>query len=465
MKRALALLLGLCFLLGGCAQNGAAGQTQPKTPAPSFEPEPSPAPVPPDDPAPSPISGTPDGASFRDLALRLAELPDGEWQTVPESYTPAFAAYTLRTARQLFEGTSENTVYSPANLYLALCMLVETTAGESRAQLLKLLGLESVEQAREVSSTLFRELRCDTETGKTLLANSIWLNEQIPFKQDAIDHLATDYCASAFRAPMGSGETDAAIASWINENTNSLLADAAAGLKTNPEMLMMLISTLYFKGTWSKQFPEEQTAPDTFTNADGSESTVDFMHTVQKRSTYYRGDKFTAASLRFMDGTSMWFLLPDEGVSLEEALLEGGSPFTEFDAAPDAVIDTVYGPAIASEGYADIVWSMPKFDVKSSLDLVNALKALGLTDIFGANADFSPLSDMETAVSAIQHAARVKVDEEGCEAAAFTAIMLEATAMPEPTPQIEMNLNHPFGFLITGSNGLPLFIGAVNQVG
>ena len=35
-------------------------------------------------------------------------------------------------------------------------------------------------------------------------------------------------------------------------------------------------------------------------------------------------------------------------------------------------------------------------------------------------------------------------------------------AMPEELPIVEMNLNRPFGFLITGAEELPLFIGAVN---
>ena len=84
--------------------------------------------------------------------------------------------------------------------------------------------------------------------------------------------------------------------------------------------------------------------------------------------------------------------------------------------------------------------------------------------------DFSPLIDEEkfdesVAVTQVQHAARVKIDEKGCEAAAFTAIMDDATAMmPEELPVVEMNLNRPFAFMITGVDGLPLFLGTVNTL-
>lgn len=489
MTRIIALLLSLCFALGGCAPGGAA-----LTENGGGKPEPSPAPI--------------AAESFEKLALHLASLPalpeqpdeSALWEQmngksaeeqsklwdefnakqtayyealdalrgggVDAALTPAFAEYTLRTARQLMEHETENNVvYSPANLYLALCMLAETADGESRAQILKLLGLASVEQARTAANSLYRSLYNDSAVGKTLLANSIWLNQQVDFKQQTVDTLANDYFASSFRAPMGDKATDAAIHEWINANTNHLLENAANGLETKPETLMMLISTLYFKGTWSDQFDQNATKEDTFTNAKGEAQKIDFMHRSDDRGAYYRGDNFTVASLPFRDGTRMWFLLPDEGVSVQDALLGGGTPFNGFDAAPDKTVGTPFGAAIASEGVAKIRWSVPKFDVDGSLDLIPALQALGVTDVFGGSADFTPLTDMDAVISAVQHAARVKVDEEGCEAAAFTAMTMTTTAlMPEQLPVVEMNLNRPFGFLITGANGLPLFVSVVNTV-
>ena len=491
MKRLLALVLCLCFALGGCAQNVQHTEEGGGV---------MPAPNQPEQPA---------AASFEPLALRLAALPElppepdesalwdalnaldhdklgdekynEEYQKLWDAYsaqqtayydavqalrgdgvdtalTSALTAYTLRTAKQLFSGAAEeNVVYSPANLYLALCMLVETTDGESRAQVLDLLGLSSVEQARGAANALWRNLYRDSATGRTLLANSIWLNEQFDYHEDAVDTLAQDYYASTFRAAMGESATDEAIHAWINENTNGLLKDAAASLETKPETLMMLISTLYFKGTWADQFEPFNTREDTFTAANCAEQKLDFMHIV-KNGNYYRGEGFTVAALPFMGGTSMWFLLPDEGTAPDVNKLF--SDLTQYRIS-DAELS---GFGVAS-GYGEIHWSVPKFDVDSSLDLIPQLQALGVTDIFDDRADFSPLTDLDALVSAVTHAARVKVDEEGCEAAAFTAIMAEATAaMPEQLPVVEMDLNRPFGFLITGVDGLPLFTGLVNTM-
>lgn len=497
MKRLIALLLCLCFALGGCAQSdttpfaGNGGKV-----------EPSPAPI--------------AAENFEKLALGLAALPElpeepdesalwaelnkldydklgdekynaayqklwDEYRAQQSAYdeavdalrgdgvdaalTSALAAYTLRTARQLFANATEvNVVYSPANLYLALCMLCETTDGESRAQLLDLLGLSSVEQARTAANSLFRSLYNDSATGKTLLANSLWLNEQVNFNQDTVDKLANNYYASAFRAKMGDKATDEAIHEWINANTNGLLSDAANGLETKADTLMMLLSTLYFKGTWADQFEEAFTTEDVFTAANGAEQKIDFMHSA-KNGNYYRGENFTAASLPFRDGTSMWFLLPDEGADMQSLLPEVDNLSLAICGEEGAIQDTAFGPFVAQQGYGEIHWSVPKFDVDSDLDLIPALEALGVTDVFTEGADFSPLTDTDALISAVKHAARVKVDEEGCEAAAFTAITVAAGAeMPDRLPVVEMDLNRPFGFLITGAEGLPLFMSIVNTV-
>ena len=503
MKELIALLL--CLLsLGGCARDaapvdsGAGGRdSAPEQSAPAQAPE--------------------TGAlSFEQLALALAELPelpeepseDALWKAVGEldrnqlgdegygkayqalwddfyareaeyrdavkawkaegvdpARIPALARYTLRTARALLETEREkNAVYSPVNLYLALCMLTETTDGASRSQLLDLLGLEDTAQSRETASALWHTLYQDGAAGKTLLANSLWLNTQLETNEETVQKLADSYFASVFRAPMGSESTDRAIAEWVNANTNGLLSDAAAGLETRPETLMMLLSTLYFKGTWARQFEDYNTVEDIFTDAAGREQKIDFMHASEKGG-YYRGDHFTAAALPFRDGTSMWFLLPDRGMAPQDALLQSATPFSAVPFDGDPILETAYGAALVREGYARISWSVPKFDVSSDLDLTAQLEALGVTDIFGGSADFSPLTPLDAAVSAVRHAARVKVDEEGCEAAAFTAVTAETTsAMPEQLPVIEMDLDRPFGFLITGADGLPLFLGVVNTM-
>ena len=61
-------------------------------------------------------------------------------------------------------------------------------------------------------------------------------------------------------------------------------------------------------------------------------------------------------------------------------------------------------------------------------------------------------------------AARVKVDEQGVEAAAYPEIGIARNALPpENLPVVEMNLNRPFLFVIWQGD-VPLFIGTVQTL-
>ena len=378
-----------------------------------------------------------------------------------DGWSDGMQSFFLTTSQQYLAGTDgDNRVYSPLSLYLALAMLAECTDGESRAQILSLLGLDDTELAQSAGNYIWRNLYGETSTGKTQLASSIWLKESVPYNEETLATLAQQYLASTFSAPMGEKKTDSAIAEWINENTGGLLRDAAGGIETKPETVMMLLSTLYFKDQWRDEFWEKETKKDTFTAADGAQQTVDFMHLTQDRADYCRGENFTVAQLSFRGGQTMRFLLPDEGTTLECLL------------ADDTVVGglMIYDMGVSLPS-GKLVWSVPKFDVSSDLELTDALKALGVTDVFDFDkSDFSPLIDEEkfdesVAVMRVQHAARVKIDEKGCEAAAFTAVRADAqSAAPEDLPVVEMDLNRPFAFMITGVDGLPLFLGTVNNL-
>ena len=375
------------------------------------------------------------------------------------AHPDAFLDFTEKAAAELLSA-QENTVISPANLYLALAMLSETTDGDSRAQLLSLLGLDDTAEAQGAGNYIWRNLYGETSTGKTQLASSVWLNENVPYNEETLQVLAEQYLASTFSAPMGDEKTDKAIGEWINENTGDLLQDAAGNIQTKPKTVMLLLTTLYFKDQWSSQFWADATKKDTFTAADGEKQTVDFMHRTDDRAAYYRGENYTVAELGFRGGQSMRFLLPDEGTSLKSLLADG--------SAVGGLFGYDMGVSLPS---GKLIWSVPKFDVSADLELTDALRALGVSDVFDFDrADFSPLVDFDrfdkaVAVTQVQHAARVKVGEKGCEAAAFTAVRADAqSAAPEDLPVVEMDLNRPFAFLITGVDGLPLFLGSVNTL-
>ena len=351
---------------------------------------------------------------------------------------------------------------------MALSMLAETTGENTRQQILDLLQVDSIEALRERAAALWKDHYRDDGVITSILGNSLWLRDGMTYSQKTLDTLASDYYASSFSGQMGSEEYNQALRDWINAQTNGLLAEQAQGLEMAPETVLALASTIYFKAAWDNEFSKERTDTDTF-HALGGDVDVDFMHNTLEGAAYYWGDNFTAVSLRFQQGGNMWLILPAEGCSVDELLQSGEAMdfllYPKYDRYDDQGNVTQEG--WTGQKYLTVNLSMPKFDVSSDLDLIAGLKELGVTDVFDYTvSNFDPLGASTSDplyVSQAQHAARVKVDEEGCEAAAYTVIMAECGAAMPPDEEVDFVLDRPFLFAVTGDSGLPLFVGAVNQ--
>ena len=404
-------------------------------------------------------------AARREWAESVDSLSSGR------DYAGALDGYLSATAVQFLtvEG-NENRVYSPLNLYMALAMLCETTGGESRDQLLNLMGADSVEEVRALARDLWRDNYRDDGQTASILANSMWLNDTYDghYVQETLDRLAADYYASAFSGEAGTPEYDQALRDWIDGQTHGLLKDYSKDLSLEPNTVLALVSTLYYQAKWADAFDPELTAPDDF-HAPGRTVTADFMHQTLEDQ-YYWAERFGAVRLYFEDyDYKMWVLLPDEGVAPEELIADGSAIdflATDWyaDGEYDYETDTIVYPWGGSDRY-NIHLTLPKFDISTGIDLIEGLKALGVTDVFDMHAaDFTPLTDLPLVyVSKAQHAARVIVEEEKVEAAAYTILSMDAGAAPPPGEEVYFTVDRPFIFAITGPSGLPLFVGVVNQ--
>ena len=376
---------------------------------------------------------------YREALQKLGKLdaePDGG----------AVLAFANRTLGKIF-ADSENRVYSPISLYAALSMLTEMTDGDTKQQVMELLGAADSETLRQTVRDLWMSVYLDDGRSVCRLANGAFLRENADVKQEAVDALADWYYASSYRVPMGTAAADEAIAGWLNQNTGGLLSQETREIQTEVDNLLRLYNTIYYKSSWRDAFESSRTREDVFTAANGAKQKTEFMHRTE-RGSYRKGEGYTAAP-RSLNYGRMVFVLPDEGVT-PESLLQRQGFLTELTGDYNA---------------AELVWSVPKFDVKSSTGLNEALRSLGVTDAFdGTKADFTPLTDNGAAVDSVMQAARVKIDEDGVEAAAYTEIVANDSAMMETPPTVEMELDRPFLFVIFDYNNVPLFVGTVNTV-
>lgn len=385
-------------------------------------------------------------------ALAIAEAAYHEYERLPDGITTPEGCFEALTAQFLSGADEENAVLSPVNIYMALAMLAELTDGESRGQLLELIGAQDIEAVREQAQAIWRACSMDVEEIQSVLASSVWLRDDLGYVQETMDTLANTYYASSYRGEMGSGEINRAIQSWLNEQTRGLLEEQAATIETNPLTVLLLATTIYYSAQWTDEFNEAANYTDVF-HAPSGDVDAEYMYTGRFMD-YYSGEGWGAVRLPLRGGNGMWFILPDEGVSVD-ALLQNEDVMRLMSA----------GEADGGE-YARVYFSVPKFDIASQLDLIEGLMELGVTDVFDPDvSDFTPMTtdtDVPIYVSEATHAARVKIDEEGVEAAAFT-VLDAPTSMAPSDEEIYFTLDRPFLFAISSQDGLPLFAGVVNR--
>lgn len=215
-----------------------------------------------------------------------------------DDYADSLDDFLEDSIRQVLTDTSgTNRVYSPLNVYMALAMTAELTDGESRQQILDLLGASSMESLRTQASALWNAHYCDDGALTSKLASSLWLSEDVTFVQETMDRLARTYYASSFRGTMGSAELNEALQTWLNEQTGGLLEEQAGNVELSADTIMALATTIYFRARWQSEFLPENTRPGQFQllSADGGSVTCDFMHQSGSR-TYYWGDHFSAVA-------------------------------------------------------------------------------------------------------------------------------------------------------------------------
>ncbi|MBE6799183.1 MAG: serpin family protein [Ruminococcaceae bacterium] len=348
--------------------------------------------------------------------------------------------------------SSQNRVYSPLNVYMALAMLAETTDGNSRQQILDLLGVKDIETLRIQANNIWNANYLNSDRVTSVMATSVWLNEDVEYKNDVFKTLAEIYYTSSFQGEMGSKNYDKVMQNWLNSQTGGLLKDMVPGVETDPDTALLLATTTYLKVGWESEFSPSYTKDNVFHGTNG-DKTCAFMNCVDSKGGVLLGEKFTAAKKDLATG-SMWFILPDEGVSVNDLLAD--EEMMTFFAS-----DKKYGYYLK-----ELHLSVPRFDVDSNFSMLEGFMNLGITDCLNpCTADFSPTFVDPTGIflEDAQHGARVIIDEEGVEAAAITVMTDGWWGIGLPN-KYYFTVDRPFIFMITNDDELPLFTGVVNNV-
>jgi len=245
------------------------------------------------------------------------------------------------------------------------------------------------------------------------------------------------------------------INAWVAQQTANKIKDLLQSGDVTPQTRLVLTNAIYFKGDWQHAFKAEATHDQPFHATPAKDVSVSMMH--QTRVFRHFADEaktFQLLEMPYKDSElSMVVLLP--------AQVDG---LADFEKKLDAESLEKW---LQKTQPAKVAVTLPKFTMSRRLGLADHLQAMGMTAAFHAEeADFSGMTEDKPPLflSAVIHEAWVEVNEKGTEAAAATAVVVEAAAEPPREQAIVFRADHPFLFLIRdGRSGSILFLGRVNN--
>lgn len=360
--------------------------------------------------------------SFSLLASVLMLMSCGSSVTPVQSDGESGLEFSFDFFRNVLEKSGEDTnvSVSPYSAGVALSMLQEGAAGETREELHNALG-----------GFLFKnEDLGGSDTVVISSANSVWIDEGFTVKKSYVEHLSADYQAQAFTQDFADPATLQAVNGWCSEHTSGRIDEILKEL--TPDMVMILANALYFKASWLDEFPSYNTRDGVFHGSEGDE-TVPFMS--QKREfdyAEYAGNQII--KLPYEGGRySMYILLPSESLDVVAA----GRYLTAYGVRQVM--------PMLKKTLVDI--KLPKFRIESDMGLIPVLESMGVKAAFTSSADFSGMSRASLAVSEVIQKTFIEVGEKGTEAAAVTAAVMKLTSA-RPVPVLKMIVDRPFYYMI-----------------
>ena len=316
----------------------------------------------------------------------------------------------------------KNLIISPLSAYQALSLVGNGGQGKTQASIVETLGKSNqIELNVENQKIIERAL----QGGDLKLANAV-LSVFSP--KETFVEIAKKY--KALSSKLISVQQ---VNNWCAENTENKITkiiDSLDGIQ------MIILNAVYFKSSWKVKFDKTDTHKLEFHNSNGSLPKVDMMF-VKEKFLYTQTHEYQAIELPYTDpAMSAIVILPAENL-----------PINEF---VESLSDQKMNKILSSLRKNKVQLRLPKFEFEFFSSLKPSLQEMGMELPFNPlKADFSNISDhVKLYIDDVIQKAYIKVDEEGTEAAAVTAVMMKLTCCVDRPQEIIMTVNRPFLFLI-----------------
>ncbi len=367
-------------------------------------------------------------------APKYVQLTQEERQLVEQNND--FAFRLMREARK-----EDSQILSPLSITYALGMLNNGAAGKTQQEINDVLGFgeAGADAINQFCRKLLTEAPTLDQTTKVSIANTIYVNSHWDFRlqEPFVEKAQQYYDATPESRDFYDGKTMGVINQWASDHTAGLIKEILTNDEFNEDAVSYLLNALYFKGKWASPFKKENTREEPF---NGGKSVPMMRKTGQYE--YTANDLYQAIKLPYGNKAyQMTIFLPCQGKSIADVL-------SQLDGKSWLFPGSSY----------DVSLKLPRIETDTKVNLKPIMSALGMPTAFDPNyAEFPYFCNYSVYIEMMQQVAKIKLDEEGTEAAAVTIIGEATTGMPRTA---EFHATRPFLYIISEqSTGAIFFIG------
>ncbi|OXM54670.1 serpin family protein [Amycolatopsis thailandensis] len=334
---------------------------------------------------------------------------------------------------------TENACFSPYSIASALGLVTQAAKGKTREELIALLG-----DPDELADLLGKASSLLDDGPELAVANTLWAWDGLPLEKSFREEIATWPGGKVESAPFGEDPEEARrlINADVAEATRELIPELLKPGTVAPDTVAAIVNALYLKTAWQNPFSRDNTAPADF-HAPSGTRTVPTMW-LEKQLDHTHEDGWQVVRLGAEGGVEAIILLPDG--ELDDAELDAGKL--------SGLLENTRSKTLAL--------SLPKLDLDVDSPLTAKLKELGVRTMFTGDADLTGLADDDRLeVSDVLHQSVLRIDEQGLEGAAATAVLMRLTSIMVEEP-LEVAVDRPFLLLVRhASTGVIYFLARV----
>ena len=395
-----------------------------------------------------PVDLAPIEALPRELSAAELAIIDG---------SNAFAFDLLRAVRAA-RTDSPNTFLSPLSASMALGMTLNGADGRTWSQMADVLGFDGLTESQINDAyrgliDLLLDLDPRVEFG---IGNAIWLDLGTTLLPDFVQRAQAHFDATTDVLDFSDPGAVDVMNEWVADVTRGRIDELIEQIPA--QVVLYLINAIYFKGDWRDPFDPRRTKRSPFTRADGNTVMVDMMEGEVGYRVLDPGEPSAARGVELPYGGDAYAavaLLPPADQSID-GFVAG------LDAAAwSTLMDRFEAEAEAEDrGQEGTLVYLPKFELEWGDSLNTPLRSLGMVDAFDSGAaDLSRLTGARGLwIDHVIQKTFLKVDEEGTEAAAATAVAVVESLPPN------IAFDRPFLFAIRERlSGTILFLGVIGD--